>query len=186
VCRRMRSRHCQIISRRAMRRGLTKPLARVLGLYTKPRRLAFARLKPAQLFSALLAASRAGVPGSRSGVGIYANALYCNSGKMFCNAENTMNLKQLLRSRGARKGATNDVRFGSVADIASRTRHVRYSHQSGHSSARFARLLCAKSGHLTRLNSPFTAAAFASCRQAPRAWANRCAHRDDKGAARRR
>ena len=37
---------------------LTKPLAKVFGLYTKPRRLAFARLKPAQLFSALLAASR--------------------------------------------------------------------------------------------------------------------------------
>ena len=37
-----------------------------------------------------------------------------------------------------------DVRFGSWADIASRPRHVRYSPESGHSSARFAcpPLLC--------------------------------------------
>src|SRR6476660_2588812 len=38
----------------------------------------------------------------------------------------------------ARTLAGGDVRFGSLADIASRPRHVRYSRQSGHSSARFA------------------------------------------------
>ena len=44
----------------------------------------------------------------------------------------------------------DDGRFGSKADIASRPRHVRYSPQSGHSSARFARPLSAISGHAPR------------------------------------
>jgi len=47
-------------------------------------------------------------------------------------------------------GGSTNVRFGSLADIASRPRHVRYSPQSGHSTARFARPLSAKSG-LSRL-----------------------------------
>ena len=37
-----------------------------------------------------------------------------------------------------------NVRFGSLADIASRPRHVRYSPQSGHSLARVARPLSAQ------------------------------------------
>jgi hypothetical protein len=43
-----------------------------------------------------------------------------------------------------------NVRFGSLADIASRPRHVRYSPQSGHSSARVARPLSAISRHSSR------------------------------------
>src|SRR4029077_11697638 len=47
VCQRTSFRQCRtlFISRRAMRRGFTKPLARVLGLYTKARRLAFANVR---------------------------------------------------------------------------------------------------------------------------------------------
>ena len=37
------------------------------------------------------------------------------------------------------------IRNGSVADIESRPRHVRYSPQSGYSAARFARPLSARS-----------------------------------------
>jgi hypothetical protein len=44
-----------------------------------------------------------------------------------------------------------NVRFGSKADMASRPHHVRYSPQSGHSSARVARPLCAMSRHLPAL-----------------------------------
>ena len=40
------------------------------------------------------------------------------------------------------------VRLGSLADIAQRPRHVRYSPQSGHSSARFARPLSANGRHV--------------------------------------
>ena len=39
-----------------------------------------------------------------------------------------------------------DVCFGSLADTALRPRHDRYSPQSGHSSAQFARPLSANSG----------------------------------------
>jgi hypothetical protein len=38
--------------------------------------------------------------------------------------------------------------LGSLADIASLPRHVRFTPNSGHSSARVARPLCANSGHL--------------------------------------
>ena len=44
-------------------------------------------------------------------------------------------------------GVPSNVRFGSLTDVVSFTRHVRSSPQSGHSSARFARPLSAKSGH---------------------------------------
>ena len=47
------------------------------------------------------------------------------------------------RSLSCALGAALHVCFGSKADITSRPRHVRYSPQSGHSSARFARLLSA-------------------------------------------
>src|SRR4029077_2102204 len=47
VCQRTSFRQCRtlFISRRAMRRGFTKPLARVLGLHTKARRLTFANVR---------------------------------------------------------------------------------------------------------------------------------------------
>jgi hypothetical protein len=52
------------------------------------------------------------------------------------------------RSRESGSGSPgSNVRYGSKADIASRPRHVRYSPQSGHSSARFARPLSATNGH---------------------------------------
>ena len=41
-----------------------------------------------------------------------------------------------------------NVRFGSLADISERTRNVRFTPQSRHSSARVARPLRAISGHL--------------------------------------
>ena len=44
----------------------------------------------------------------------------------------------------------SDVRFGSLAEIVSRPRHVRSSPQSRHSSARVARPQYAKSGHRRR------------------------------------
>jgi hypothetical protein len=47
-------------------------------------------------------------------------------------------------------GCVRVVRFGSKADIASRPRHVRYSPQSRHWSARVPRPLCANSGHSGR------------------------------------
>jgi hypothetical protein len=47
--------------------------------------------------------------------------------------------RAIHRSRAAARALEPNVRFGSEADIASRSRHVRYSPQSGHSSARFAR-----------------------------------------------
>ncbi len=43
------------------------------------------------------------------------------------------------KDRSKPSGVRANVRFGSLADIASRPRHVRYSPQSRHSSARFAR-----------------------------------------------
>jgi hypothetical protein len=46
--------------------------------------------------------------------------------------------------------AAPDVRFGSLADIVQRLRHVRYSPQSGHSPARSTCLLCAISRHALR------------------------------------
>ena len=47
------------------------------------------------------------------------------------------------------------VCFGSLADIGPRPRHVRSSPQSGHSSARFACPLSAKSGHCTARRAVF-------------------------------
>ena len=49
--------------------------------------------------------------------------------------------------RIAGRGGTDNVRYGSLADITSRPRRVRYSPQSGHSSVRLARPLSANSGH---------------------------------------
>jgi hypothetical protein len=40
-----------------------------------------------------------------------------------------------------------DVRFGSLADIATRWRHVRFTPESGHVQCNSACLLWAKSGH---------------------------------------
>ena len=59
--------------------------------------------------------------------------------------EQVRDLTGSVYSRNQQNDAAN-VRFGSKADIASRPRHVRYSPQSGHSSARFACPLSASSG----------------------------------------
>ena len=40
-----------------------------------------------------------------------------------------------------------DVRYGSLADMVSRPRHVRFAPRGGHSSARVARPLCANCGY---------------------------------------
>ena len=39
---------------------------------------------------------------------------------------------------------SEDVRFGSKADIASRPRHVRFTPESGHSSAQWMSAMCQK------------------------------------------
>ena len=49
-------------------------------------------------------------------------------------------------------GSLRDVRFGSLAEMASRPRHVCSFPQSRHSSARVARPLCAKKRTLQRLS----------------------------------
>ena len=49
----------------------------------------------------------------------------------------------------------DDVRFGSLADISERTRNVRFTPQSRHSSARVARPLRANSGHLDRVRARY-------------------------------
>src|SRR6476619_6833053 len=54
--------------------------------------------------------------------------------------------------------ARESVGFGSKADIASRPRHVRYSPQSGHSSARIAGLLSANNRHERRVRHSTQAA----------------------------
>ena len=51
------------------------------------------------------------------------------------------------QSRNQQNGYAANVRFGSLADIVQRPRHVCFSPNSGHSSARVARPLSAKSGH---------------------------------------
>jgi hypothetical protein len=42
---------------------------------------------------------------------------------------------------------TVNVRYGSLADITARSRHVRFTPNNGHSSAQVARPLCAINGH---------------------------------------
>ena len=44
------------------------------------------------------------------------------------------------------KWRQRNVRFGSLADMTARSRHVRLTLDSGHSSARFARPLSVNSG----------------------------------------
>jgi len=87
-----------------------------LGLYTKPQRLAFARLKTAQLFSALLAASRPALVSGSMQMRYIETAAKCSA-----THENTMNLEQLLRSRGARR----ELRTMSALGQKQTLRHVR-------------------------------------------------------------
>src|SRR6476660_135563 len=65
VCRWTSFRQCRtlFISRRAMRRGFTKPLARVLGLHTKARRLTFANVRLWHIADVPLALSNVCVEG---------------------------------------------------------------------------------------------------------------------------
>jgi hypothetical protein len=47
-----------------------------------------------------------------------------------------------------------DIRFGSLADICSANRHVRFTPESGHVQRNRRCLLCANSGHWPSIRSP--------------------------------
>jgi hypothetical protein len=61
--------------------------------------------------------------------------------------------------------ATADVRFGSLADITADSRYAWFTPESRHVQGPNRCPLSAKSGHLTKLNSPFPGCC--SCRRAP-------------------
>jgi len=82
---------------------------------------------------------------SRSGLGMFEAVMNATLDKKILR--NSSRIKEKQTSRGSGTLRRPYVRFGSSADIASRPRHVRYSPQSGHSSARVARPLSARTRH---------------------------------------
>ena len=55
--------------------------------------------------------------------------------------------REPFRETTLKRSAKPNVRFGSLADITARSRHVRFTPNSGHLSARAGCPLCAISGH---------------------------------------